>query len=179
MFRLSMLFLAVVCLASCGPKPADVARARQQQQRQLTQAEFNSCMSAIPREARDALVRMADCITRAENMSNPPDPLSLQFAVSTREIGIQLRDGAINRETARLRFDLLSAQTQLAYERRENERRIVAAQHAQARAANCANVRYRNRTSSNRAIDSTVPAVAILGLFAEIGAMSEEAQACD
>jgi hypothetical protein len=183
MFRLSMACLAVVFLASCGPKAADVARTRQEQQRQLSEVELSNCARSIQTPARlaarDTLVHFADCVVRAENMNNRPDPLNLQYAEDTREVGILWRDGTINWETARLRMRLITAEHELARERRENERRIVAAQQAQARAANCANVRYRNRTSSNRAIDSTIPAVAILGLFAEIGAMSEEAQACD
>ncbi len=177
--KLAILFLTVIILSSCGPKPADVAHARQQQQRQLSEAEFHTCARAIPRGARDGLIQFSECMTRAENMNNPPDPLKLRFAASIREIGIQLRDGSINRETAKLRADLIHAEYQLAWERRENERRIVNAQQAQARAVNCANIRYRNQNSSNSAINSTIPAVAILGLFAEIGAMSEEAEACD
>ena len=179
MFRLSIVCLAVVFLASCGPKPADVARARQQERQRLAEAQLINCNRAIDNSSREALIQHADCITNATNMLNPPDPVDLYAAASIRALGIRYRNGLMTRDEAAANLDLIYAEARLARTRMENERRVVVAQQAQARAANCANVRYRNRTSSNRAIDSTVPAVAILGLFAEIGAMSEEAQACD
>jgi hypothetical protein len=166
-------------LISSGPKLPVATRARQQKQQQPAQTDFSNCLRAILQEARDFIIQASDCLARAENTVSPPDHLSLLFATSMRDIGRQLRDGSLNRETVRLRLDLLTAEHQLAWEPRKNERRIVAAQKTQARAANCANVRYRNRTSSNRAVDSTIPAVAIFGLIAEIGAISEATQACD
>jgi len=179
MLKAAAICLATFFLASCGPKPTDVARARQQERQRLAEAELNNCTRALDRSSRDVLIRYADCLTTATNMLTTPDAVDLHAAASIRALGIRYRNGSITRDEAAANFDLILAEARLTRARMENENRIVAAQQAQAKAANCANVRYRNRTSSNRAIDSTVPAVAILGLFAEIGAMSEEAQACD